>query len=259
MASALNGLKILLIRPAEQVAEWQEALLQQGAEVFPCATFAVEGITTTQQSHLRQQLKQLTSNDIVIFTSPNAVKYSQPLLPPQINQTPIMTIGPGTASKLKSNHILVNFTPSVHTSEGLLTSPLLQQVENKHIFIISGEGGREKLISELQQRGARVSKLAVYRRQSLKLDLEHEVLVWQQAGLNLILATTLEGLENLKNHIPSTAWPWFAQLPLMVLSSRLAVGAKKLGLKGEIIISSNSSITTILDELSTWYNAKNAS
>lgn len=110
--------------------------------------------------------------DDVIFLSEHAVKPGLALLQaagltPSALRT--FAIGPHTASCL-ADFGMRALVPPVTTSEGLLAMSQLAVVAGRRVVIFAGAGGREQLRQGLEQRGARVTRLALYRRVQVPVD-----------------------------------------------------------------------------------------
>jgi len=109
-------------------------------------------------------IEQIQRFDTIIFISPNAVEHGLNQLQSlsALNSNiQLATIGQGSAKALKSK---LGKQPDIcpqenFNSEGLLATEAMQNVANKRILIIRGNGGREHLKNVLQQRGAIVEYL----------------------------------------------------------------------------------------------------
>ena len=132
-----------------------------------------------QDEHIKINILDFEHCDIAIFVSVNAARIGlsllekyRPILPQHMAY---LAIGAQTA-KCVSDHNLKVISPSLETTEGLLSLRALKDVRSKRIIIFRGQGGREKLACELVKRGAQVTYSEVYRRvtdeQNLKNVLE---------------------------------------------------------------------------------------
>ena len=195
MPNDLDGLRVLITRPAHQAAPLQQRLEQAGGQWLLFPLLAIEG--SAEPDALQDLFKQLASLDLLIFVSPNAVEFGLPLLD-QAGGLPesvqLACVGKGTARKLiELTGRQPNIQPSDRfDSEALLALPAMQQVAGKSILIVRGQQGREHLAESLRARGAKVRYAEVYRR--VKPDNDEQILIraLQQKQIDIISITSSE-------------------------------------------------------------------
>jgi len=166
MSLDLQGLRVLVTRPAAQAASLMATLQQAGARPHLFPLLEIDAVSSPP---LQQQLKRLAQFDIALFISPNAVNYAldalggQAALPADLQ---LATVGKGSARALRERTGRdADICPDAgFDSEALLAHPALQQLSGKQVLIFRGQGGRETLAEGLRQRGAEVSYAEVYRR-----------------------------------------------------------------------------------------------
>lgn len=250
----LSGLKILITRPINQAENLTNAIQTYGG--IPICFPTLEIVATKNKNLLPLALKKVTAYDFVIFLSPNAVFKTAALihdiLPCWPTKTKIVAIGPGTVKALKQNSLPADYYPEGNfSSESLLMLPILQNPKQKKILILQGEKGRGYLDKELQKKGAHVTIVNSYKRQCPCVTKES---IPNPNEIAIIICTSQTGLKNLVTLLTPY---WKATLfikPLLVISSRIADYAKKLGFVKPIIISDNASNEAILQAL--WIYAK---
>lgn len=110
---------------------------------------------------LQFDLTVLSSHyDWLIFSSKNAVKYFYPYLS-QVAVDNIAVIGEKTADYCRTLNITVDFCPEDYSQEGFLERfPL---TKNDQILLPSSGFARQLLQQELNQRGANVTKVDLYK------------------------------------------------------------------------------------------------
>jgi uroporphyrinogen-III synthase len=160
----------LVARPSPKAQLTQFALQQAGlkANVAP-----VLKVNILADSELRDKFLNDRA-EIMVITSTYAVDWlNQQALTIDLSQYKIVCIGQSTADALTSNvsnqaekASLHNtfILPELENSEGVLALPLMQNLANKSIVILKGEGGRDLIKKGAQSRGAKVKELCVYRR-----------------------------------------------------------------------------------------------
>lgn len=232
----LAGLSILVTRPAEQAETLCELI--QNLRGRPIRFPALEIKGPENKKEAQQQLALIAKTDLVIFISRNAVQYAFPLLPDNIPlDLQISAVGTATANALEEYGLDPTVVPDKMDSEGLLTSPQLQNVKDKNILIIRGNGGRELLAETLKERGANVEYAEVYRRQLPQRNAKNLVNGWSQM-VDTVVATSNAILDNLLTLLGEDGGELLKQTPLVVVSQRMAEHADALGC--EIIYISDS-------------------
>lgn len=219
MDPSLGDLTIMLTRPTEQAASLQKKLTRLGAHTisFPC--IEISPVTPSKSP------APLSEIDIIIFISPNAVKYGLREMPELLDLPrsgkKFAAIGQGTAQALTANGIAeVTIPDERFDSEGLLETALFQDLKSMSVMVIKGEGGRNYLQESLTQRGARVCCVDVYQR-TLPENADIEAL---PATVDLILFSSSQAAENLLSLVP-------AQQLQKLLKCQTIVGHPKIGQK----------------------------
>jgi uroporphyrinogen-III synthase len=238
----LTNLSFLVTRPEHQAQDLIWLLEKLGGT---CILFPTLTITPLPANITAAQLSGRV--DKVIFTSANAVS---PVMPhwQDIQADAVFAIGPGTANALAEFSIDAQQPADQQfNSEGLLALPALGDVAGQRIVIFSGEGGRALLLETLQQRGAQVEKIAVYRREVATPTQPLPEL----KNIDLIISTSGESLTAL-TQLYAASTNELRQRPLLVISPTMAVLAQELGFSGEIIVAENSSDAAIVEAILAW-------
>lgn len=244
----LAGLRVLNTRPLEQAKELSKQLIQAGGKVLSCPALEI----VASESGWLQALPALQEVAQAIFTSANAVNFCFPVLAQHAVCWPgaikVTAIGQGTAEALKQQKIRMDHIPDTASSEDLLALDSLQQVQDQHILLFKGEGGRTLLRETLQQRGARLQEICVYKRLSPVPDpLQSGKIsdIWLNQAVDIILFTSQQAMHNLFALFGEKAHPWLRQTPCLVISQRLAEAASNLGIKNIIICCPETIIPTL--------------
>jgi uroporphyrinogen-III synthase len=134
-------------------------------------------------------------------------------------------------------------------SEVLLQLPELQTIDGKRALILRGNGGRELLGEALRERGANVTFCECYQRCAKNYDGAEEAMRWHMRGINTLVVTSGEMLQQLWSLIPQ--WyreNWLLRCRLLVVSERLANHARELGWQ-DIRIADNADNDALLRAL----------
>ncbi len=231
-AAPLAGRGVLVTRPPQQTHRLARALERLGARVlrFPLIHLAGPSDPNVAQSGLAG----LERSDVIVFVSANAVRFAfnlLPDLPGRVNRAQICCVGEATAATLQTVGVEAHVVPSQGTSsEALLATDALQapEVRDREVAIVRGEGGRDLLAQVLEERGARVRLVEVYRREPPRGDLG-AFLDEHAEGIDLAIITSggalqrfarLAGLQRVR------------ALPLVLPSDRVLEQAVGLGFSG---------------------------
>jgi len=249
MQLPLQGLKVLVTRPAHQAGRFSELLSAAGAvpKLFP--VLAIEPVQSAPPSLL--EIKQAAYH-WVIFISANAVDCGLSLLKETtcLEKMKMGAIGKQTASALYHHGIKEVTVPELgFTSEDFLALKALEHLDKQRILIVRGDAGRELLADTLKQRGASVAYATVYRRLSIGSgDYLKQLHAEQQ--LDIICFTSSEILQNLLNLLGTETWIY--DLPILVGSERIANYAQQLGFNNRIIVATSPADDAMLAALIQW-------
>lgn len=242
---------MLVTRPAHQSAPLCRLLEEQGA--LPLAFPVLEIADPTDTTSLRATLARLEEFSLAIFVSPNAVIRAQRWLnnagglPPNLT---LAAIGQGSANELARYGLTVHLAPTgSYDSESLLATPRLSRINGERVIIFRGTGGRELLHSELTKRGARVTYAEVYQRIKPTTDpceLHNRI---AHKEMHAAIVTSSEGLHNLYSLVDPVGQAWLRDAQLIVFSERTASEARKIGLGGDIQVTTEASDAAIVAAL----------
>jgi len=221
----LEGLGVVITRPAEAARRLAEALAAEGARaiVFPALEIVATGATPAREA----ALDALPGCALAIFVSANAVEHGLAAAlgrGPWPAGTRVAAIGEATAEGLRNSGFAEVISPeSRFDSEGLLELPQLRAVEAQNIIVFRGEGGRERLREVLESRGARVRYAECYRRARPGSD-PREVLAALEKGE--VHAVSVLSAETLVNFVALVGAPAHARLaPVALAVPHAAIGA----------------------------------
>ena len=246
----------MITRPAHQASRLVEGIASEGGEAF---LFPTLDIIAAEDSEKNESIvKKISQFDIIIFISPNAVEHGLNLFHKNVGlskNTQLATIGQGSAKALKTKlNVRPDISPKENfNSEGLLDTAELQNVENKNILIVRGNGGREKLKKTLEHRGAHVEYLNVYQRVKPATDTAELEQYLQNNKIAAIVITSEEGLKNLLELMPKNVIQQLLKVPLLLINKRLINVAKKAGFSGELNFATEASDDSIIKGLKDSY------
>jgi len=250
--TSLHGLRALITRPAHQAKDLVAQIQYYGGIGVHFPTLEIIGTKNIKKVIL--VIKKLKQYDFIIFISPNSVfnsaGYIHRIWPFWPKNTKTIATGPGTVLALKKHNLPSDDYPEkVFNGIGLLNLPALQDIKQKKILILKGEGGRLYLTKGLKARGAQIDNLNVYKRRLPKIDKAN---IPNQESMDVIICTSHGGLKNLVGLLHPYWQDILFKKQLLVISPRLADSAKKLGFVKPALISDNATNTAILQTLFSW-------
>lgn len=235
MTARLDGLTVVVTRPAAQSAPLLQRLRQAGAQCIACPTLQIVPLALAPAVLERLRTRRW---DWAIFTSANAVDYGIAQLPAGAAAR-CAAIGRATAAALGRRNVPVAAQPGGATSESLLELPAFADLAGRGVLLVKGSGGRGLLREALAARGAEVLEVAVYRREAVA-PTPAAVAALAAALADdrrdfVVTATSVEVLQSLLEHAPAEIAPALARSTLLVPGPRVAAAAAALGWSGQVV------------------------
>ncbi len=245
----LAGLNIVVTRPREQANGLAQNITRLGGTplLFPLLEIAPPS-DTKALSTLAQNLQAC---DLLVFISPNAVKYGMAelnALPPNVR---IAAVGQSSAQALRDLGVENVIAPSERfDSEALLVLPELQNISGWRVAILRGDGGREMLGDTLKTRGAQVEYVTCYQRS--KPETHAAALLAGKA--DALTVTSSEALGYLWQLLGEPDRARLTSVPLFVPHVRIADLARQQGWRE--VIQTASGDDGMLEALIAWAHTK---
>jgi len=247
----LQGVHILITRPAEQSKTLESILSNHGAKVSLFPTIKITA-NTNLEDHEDPSIKSLSNSDVIIFASANAVRFAAPIIVTKklhSKSCVFAAIGDATEKKMKEFGLKSCIRPkSNFNSENLLTLPFFKDVGNKKIVIVRGNSGRELLAQILKSRGAHIQYLEAYKREIPK-DVCFNIKKYSNPKLDLITITSVEILNNLVQMADKKSLTEIKRILLAVGNKRIGEECKNQGFEQKHIIAKNPSDEDMLEAI----------
>jgi uroporphyrinogen-III synthase len=248
VTAALDGVTVVVTRPAAQAGPWLERVRALGANGIACPTLQIDWLVP--DAAMVQRLRAQPW-DWAIFTSTNAVAAAaaQLGLPLAARHA---AVGHATAEALRRQGITVAAQPAAANSEGLLGLPQFSGVAGQAILLLKGEGGRELLRDTLIERGAQVLPLAVYRRSALaptRAAIAGLAAALDNGSRVVVAVTSVEILEALLRGCPADLAPALRRSNLLVPGPRVQAAALAAGWTGPIVAAATAEDDAMLTAL----------
>jgi uroporphyrinogen III methyltransferase/synthase len=164
----LFGQRIVVTRAHDQADGLSRPLAELGAEVLEIP--AIKLAPPTRKQDLVDALLGLNAYDWLVFTSPNGVtaffgyffKRFQDLR--DLGGARIAAVGPGTAAKLRELHLQVDLMPDEALASKIAAAfDKFESIENLKICLLRAEEANPELPKALEEMGAIVDDVAVYK------------------------------------------------------------------------------------------------
>lgn len=218
----------MLTRPVGSAKALCRRLERDGADCVNLPVLAIRNFPAEEA--LIGLLASAVHVDAVVFASPTAVRACFRLCPQFRAPGWVFAQGPATARALLRKGLPSIQPEQGYTSEDLLLHPYFDAVAGKRVLRLSGQGGRDLLVSQLRARGCDASVIALYRRVPAR---------WQKRQLDLIdtlvdpilVVTSAEALQVLVQRCVPEQWARIRRWRILVCSSRLEAAAYQQGFR----------------------------
>lgn len=242
---------VLITRPDERGLQLVESLNKVGIMAIHLPLFSIE--SGLELNELPNKISQLKTGDYVFAVSKSAVMFSAKTLKDTgfswRNDLQYFTVGQGTAVTFTGQiEQPVRYPIQQENSEGLLALTEMQNLTDKKILILRGNGGREYFSEQATLRGANIETLECYRRIPIPYHAEEQTSLCKRLGVQRIVVTSMEILIYLMDFIPKNEHNWLKSCQLITVSQRIALFAQKAGWEN-IVVSPKADNQSLLQTL----------
>jgi len=258
----LDGLRVLVTRPADQAGPLCRLITEAGGEALRLPTLEIRDPDPRDAARLIAVIEALEGYDLAVFISVNAVTRGMEFI--QARRTwpatvKVATVGASSALALTRYGLTVDLVPAHQfNSEALLALEELQDMHGKRVVIFRGNGGRDVLRDMLIKRGAEVEYVEVYRRVCPVIAPGEIAHYWQPGAVDLITVTSNESLQNLHDMAGPQGRPLLREMQLVVISQRQVALAAELGFRHKPLLAANAGDEAILAVLLDHVSARGA-
>ena len=210
-----------------QQQETSEIFKAHGFNVinFPC----IEITELDSKTQALQQLKQVKSTNVIIFSSQNAVRHAFLIYPDWkiSEQSTVIAIGTKTAECLEQNSPVHIWVPEKQNSQGAIE--LLKGLKKLNsISLITAANGRELIQNFAKENNVPIQQINVYQRKLPQPDYITNQIIAKTENL-YILATSVSTLVNLQKLLSEETWNKIKSNKLICASERITFYAKGEG------------------------------
>jgi uroporphyrinogen-III synthase len=220
--------QLISLRPRGQHAPMRQAAARRGGGVIAVSPWALQPL---HDARARAALAAALAASRVLFTSPAAVRAAHALQPLRARPGQAwFAVGSGTAAALRAAGVDGVMAPERMDSEGLLALPGLRgRMDGSAIGLVTAPGGRGMLAPALEDRGARVLRADVYRREPLSPTPRAVAALRALRAPAAIAVSSGEGLQQVHGNLPAELVARLHRLPVVAASDRLVELAHTLG------------------------------
>lgn len=215
---ALSGWYVISLRPSGEHGTLRRAAERQGARLLPVSTLSLRPLPAGPA------LATALACPLRVFTSPASVRFAAAQAP--LSSAPPGTwlaVGGGTAGLLRRRGLSPVRAPErAGDSEALLALPELREVAGREIGLVTAPGGRGLIADALVQRGARVHRADVYRREHRAPAPDTLAALAALPPTSALLVSSGEAFEGLWGVLDAAARQQLASRPVVASSARLA-------------------------------------
>ena len=223
---ALRGRVLVITRPVGTAGALARRVRALGGTPVSLPGLALRG--PDDVAAVRIALRKGLADELVIFTSPAAVRHAAAITPLHTRAV-VLAVGQGTARALSRQGVQDPWVPGRQDSEGLLDLPLLRDLLDRRVTLVGAPAGRGVLRDQLAARGARLREVQVYRRVPPRLDRRHVAALLDLPGSARVLLSSNEALQNLCRLLPLPALARLQAATAVVSSERMAAAARSAG------------------------------
>lgn len=225
----LAGASVLITRPAGQGRALARRVQALGGRALLLPGVSLRPMPDAPAA--RAALRHALDGDMVVFTSPAAVRFAAALAPLE-GPARVATVGRGTARALHHHGVDEVLVPAERQdSEGLLAHPAMADLRGMRVAVVGAPGGRGVLQSGIREHGADMQRVHVYRRVPARLDARH---VRALRALRLpayILLSSAETLACLERALQGEGWRHVRAAHAVVSSGRIERMARASGFR----------------------------
>jgi uroporphyrinogen III methyltransferase/synthase len=192
---------VVVTRTREQASQLSRQLADLGAEVLEIPTIKI--VPPDRKDGIVDALLELNAYDWLVFTSPNGVttffdcyfKQFQDLR--DLGGVRIAAIGPATAAKLQELHLQVDLMPGEALGSKIAGAfARFESIENLRICLLRAEVANPDLPGALEELGAIVDDIAVYKTVAETEDVNGAAAKLSEGGADWITFTSASTVEH---------------------------------------------------------------
>ncbi|MBB3226143.1 uroporphyrinogen-III synthase [Luteibacter sp. Sphag1AF] len=223
----LHNVTIVVTRPAGTASPLVRRVRSLGGVAITVPGLSLRAVDDAVATG--ELLAAALTGDIVLFTSPAAVRFAA-AVHPLATSARVLAVGYGTARALEQAGVSGVICPTQsQDSEGVLALEALREIAGKRVALVGAPGGRGLIRAELKARGAQLNEVHVYHRGAPRLDGRHVNPLLKLSRRAAVMLSSADALDHLQRALPAPAWRRLVASVAVVSSERLAEAARAAG------------------------------
>ncbi len=196
----LQNKTVVITRARHQASEFRQLLVDVGAHVMEFPT--IEIAPPESWAPLDEAIAHLHAYTWIVFTSANGVRNFMGRLRTKdrgidhLMGIRLCAIGPRTAREIERENLTVHLVPAEHRAEAVVESLASEGIKGKKILLAQAKDAREILPRELENLGARVDVVPVYRTVRPRVDTSQFIDLLKNKRINAIAFTSASTVSN---------------------------------------------------------------
>lgn len=248
-AQIKDSLNVWMPRPAWQTNSIAETALQHNIHLFSFPVTDIELLKIDIQA-------DLVGVDTLIFTSQNAVLgalYNDDKFANTVLHKKIVAIGNATANLLKKHHIICDYIAAPpFSSEALLTDENFWALNFHSVALLSGQGGRDVLFTQIVAAQIEIKKLSVYQRCKSKITPRNMIEFINTNNITAVAMTSVEVAEAVTNALRLAGLgKKISDLLVFTFAKRITMACQTLGYQ-QIYSAEMASQSALLELIINW-------
>lgn len=198
---SLFNRRVVVTRTREQASQLSRQLLERGAEVLEIPV--IRTVRPTERQAIADVLLELNAYDWIVFTSPNGVTAFFDFFFKafgdirDIGGVRIAAVGAATAAKIQELHLNVDAIPEEYIASKVATAMAESgSIENLKILLLRAEVANRDLPKQLEEMGAIVDDVAVYKTEQETEDRNGAAARLNEHGADWITFTSSSTVEH---------------------------------------------------------------
>jgi len=235
---ALRGRRVLVMRPAAQIQATAALLRAQGADPIALPSIAI--VPPPDRAPVERAVTELSSYDVVVFTSENAVDALWGAIEEQgrdaraFGRARLAAIGRSTADALRSRGLAVDIMPERFVAEALgaaILAALGEGAPRARVLLPRALEAREALPEMLRAAGVQVDVAPVYQTIAASAERADELRrLLERRQIDYVLLCSSSTVTNLCAMLGTDAVPLLSGTRLASIGPITTETAERLGL-----------------------------
>jgi uroporphyrinogen III methyltransferase/synthase len=235
----LFGKKVLVTRTRQQASKLSEKIEELGGEAIEFPT--IEIIENDKYDDMDRAINEIGKYRWIIFTSANGVKFFFKRLRElgsdvrALYNAMLCAIGPATAKALEDMGLRVDYVPKEYRAEAIVDSIKDKVQQGDKVLLPRADIARKVLVEELEELGAEVDNIPVYKTLIPDYDREELIRLIKENKIDVITFTSSSTVRNFYRVLGEENIDLINEIIVAAIGPITGQTARELGIKVDII------------------------